>query len=197
MNVLKVYENLVQFQNKKLLFDNKVIDALQFLTNAAKKLRLAEVEINALTYVNNRIKESYDLWNKELLDNGRSNLLPSVTLEYFGTIMSDDDANEKITGSFFHYLHSFFDNFAQFINTSLLANKEVDINKASFAVIRTKLRTYPEYSTILKELENFSQTTEFQYIEDFNNINKHQYTIDVQCTLTLKDGHMEQEIPEF
>jgi uncharacterized Rmd1/YagE family protein len=81
--------------------------------------------------------------------------------------MSDDDATEKIIGSFFHYLHSFFDNFAQFINTALLANNSIDINKASFAIIRQKLNAYPEYSLILQELENFSQTTEFQYIEDF------------------------------
>ena len=118
-------------------------------------------------------------------------------MEYFGTKLLDDDAIEKIVGSFFHYLHSFFDNFAQFINFALLGNIAVDINKASFLVIKNRLKELPEYHKIFNELENFSQTLEFGYIEDFNNINKHQYTIDVQSTLFLNDGQIEQKIPQF
>lgn len=76
MNVRRVYEDLVNYENEKLLFENKVIDALQFLKNSAKKLRYAEIELNALTFVNDKIKESYDQWNKEFFDNEKINFFP-------------------------------------------------------------------------------------------------------------------------
>lgn len=197
MNVNEVFNEMVKYENQKVLFESKVADSLQFLKNSGKKLRLAELEIKALTYVNTKIKESYENWSKDLFDNGETSVLPITVVEYFGSKMIDDDAIEKIVGSFFHYLHSFYDSYAQFLNSALLENGALDINDSSFFKVRQKLSNLPEYQTIFDELERIAKTLEYRYIDDFNNINKHQFTLELQSALSLNDGAIDQEIPGF
>ncbi|REE81585.1 hypothetical protein A8990_118111 [Paenibacillus taihuensis] len=194
-----IFEKIFSYDNQKVLFESKVLDSLQFLKNSGKKLQLAELEVKALNYVNQKSRENYSDWNKDLFANGKTNALPITVLEYFGTTLMDDDAIEKIVGSFFHYLHSFYDSYAQFINSTLLmlSKKVLDINHSSFFQVRERLKGITEFQPIYDNLEQVAQTMEYKYIDDFNNINKHQFTLELQSTLVLNDGTIEQEIPSF
>lgn len=199
MSVNEVYNEMVKYENQKILLESKVADSLQFLKNSGKKLELAELELKALSYVNQKIKESYENWNKDLFANGKTNTLPITVVDYFGSKMLDDDAIEKIVGSFFHYLHSFYDSYAQFINSTLLTieKKALDIDTSSFFRVRERLKNIHDFQSVYDKLEQVAQTVEYKYIDNFNNINKHQFTLELQSTVILNDGAIEQEIPSF
>ncbi|MFZ5945665.1 MAG: hypothetical protein ACOYVD_16345 [Bacillota bacterium] len=106
-------------------------------------------------------------------------------------------AIEKIVFSFFNYLHSVYDISAHLINTALLTNEKKKIDKITFKTISETIRNYSEYIDVKTLIDSTQANNPFSYIDDFNNINKHQYNMDLHVILDISYGEVETKIGGF
>lgn len=188
---------LLDYEQKKVLFDSMVIDGIQFLDSSMVKLKMAHLELCSLRNIKKGIKESFFQWKSELIEKGSVSNFPESRFDYFGNKISDEIALFKVASSSFYYLHSFFDNYAQFLNTTLLANQAMDRNCVSIKMLANHLRQKDIYNEILDMIDNCLSDPMYQFIEDYNNVTKHQINIFVDSRLYLNDGDLKTNIPGF
>lgn len=193
-----VLEKILSRKTLDLLYEKSVCDSIQFIESAFTKLMYAVIEYNAINHLEEEQIGLYNEWRNELFFVGTVKKLPTVDLSYFGTKSSLDILIPKILFGFFQYLHSVYDISAQIVNTCLLANRKIRIDSVSFKRFHEKtLTSHTQYADIKSFMENISELYEFQYIDDFNNINKHQYQMDCLITTYLDRGNTELKIAAF
>lgn len=188
---------LSSYDQKKILYEAKVLDGLQYLQSSIKKLNMAHLELCSLRNIVKNIKESYQEWNKELFSKGSISDFPTCNLDYFSNVISDNFALDKVTIDFFNYIHSLFDTYAQFINVTLLANEALDKNKFYLKNLYEYLTARNLYPEITSEIEKYLNDSQFEFIEDYNNITKHQSIISNDTKLYLNNGDLQLGIPGF
>lgn len=118
----------------KLLKENKVADAFQYYEACSYKLYLAQVSCEALDKVindfetngANAVKQVF----QDALRTGTGSYKPMrETVDFCGIEISFSTATTKLTMEVMSLLHNFFDGFAQWINSSLFAEKALPIGK--------------------------------------------------------------------
>jgi hypothetical protein len=181
----------------KLLKDKKVADAFQFYKSCNYKLYFAECSFQALENVINKYQVSEaETVNKVYTDALSSGVGKYIAhdnnVDYLGVQMNVTCVMDKLTMEMMGLLHSFFDTYAQWLNTALLGEEALPIKKASLVKVAQELIKYPEYAgsfmTMISQLPN---DTQYVYISDFNNILKHRYQIYVENKfdiLSVKGG---------
>ena len=98
---------LLGYEQKKILFNAKVVDGIQFLESSIMKLKMAHLELCSIRNIKKDIRDSYLQWNSELMNKGSVADFPEAKFNYFSNTISDDIALCKVTSSSFNYLHSF------------------------------------------------------------------------------------------
>jgi hypothetical protein len=131
------------------------------------------------------------------MEKGSVSNFPESSFDYFNNNISEEIALFKVASSSFYYLHSFFDNYAQFLNTTLLANQAMDRNCVSIKNMANHLRQKDIYNEILDMIDDCLGDPMYQFIEDYNNVTKHQINIFVDSRLYLNDGDLKTNIPGF
>ena len=99
---------LINYERKKILYDAKVLDGLQYLENSIQKLQYAHLELSSLRNIIKNIKNVHKEWTDDLLLNKSASGLPYCNLDYFSNEIPDSFALNKVTMDFFSYVHSFF-----------------------------------------------------------------------------------------
>ena len=188
---------LITFKSECILYDAKVLDGLQYLESSIRKLNFAHLELCSLRNITESIKESYTTWNDELFSKGTVDCLPNCNLDYFSNVIPDSLAIDKVTADFFNYTHSFFDNYAQFINVTLLGNEALSRDKIDLKTLKNHLTQTILYPDITDKIVGCLTDPQFEFIEDFNNLTKHQSLISPHSELCLNNGDLELTMPGF
>jgi hypothetical protein len=195
------YEDLldkyVNGDTLQLLFDAKVCDSIQFFEASITKLQFAKIECQAIFNLEKVLQTDNEAWRRELFTKKYATNFKVVDVDYFSIKLDYKIIKQKLVYNFFHYLHGLFDTSAQFINKSLLADKQKKIDDVSMKSIKKELSKFPEFVSIHNFIEETMNEQDFQYIEDFNNINKHQYSLELFTSISINDGTIDSQIPSF
>lgn len=194
-------------EHQKLLYSKKLEDSIQYLENCMDKLSMATLEYNSIEYIIENSNKNCETIRKKRDDDLKNEGKFSLTNEeasklygcisYNGSYLSTQRMIKKVLIDFFSYLHSFFDNWAQFLNVVLLANRQKNENEIQFKQINNYINKYKEYNEIRDKISNIKKSKKFKYIEDFNNTVKHKYNIKAKYNLSMINFEPITSIPSF
>lgn len=191
------------FDLLKLLVDKKVADAFQFFTSCQYKLDMAELSYNALKNLISKYQaEEAAAINKVFKDAQKTGkgtyTAHKNVVDYFGIEIDTTVAIEKVFMEIMGLLHNFFDTFAQWINASLCGEKALPIKKASLVNVINKMSEYPEYSDqFITEFINITGNSNYSYVADFNNTQKHRYQLYVENKMDVFSVQGEVNVQDF
>lgn len=194
---------MTNFELQKLLKEKYIIDSYQFLSTCEFKIFSSEISYKALTNICVEQFNKFDTQREELFKNAFETGMGTIKAEedeidYFGVKVNRDVLIDKLTIEIFSTLHSFFDTYAQLLNSALFANKSLKIKDVSFTKVIDNLDSFPEYTgTFISLLKSVKQSSEFTFITDINNIVKHRFQIYTQTKFNLFDGNKNLIIPKF
>jgi hypothetical protein len=180
-----------------ILYKNMICDTIPFLESVFTKLRYAQIELNSIDFVVGSMKQDQEDWFQKLYKNKTVGFPETKAISYFGYTLGADEAIGKLVFSFFHYLHSVYDISSHLINTTLLANKKKKIDRVTFKTVSEMIRNYSQYIDVVKLIDTTKSSDLFKYIDDINNINKHQYNMDLHVMLSISYGDVETKIGGF
>ncbi|MCH1638931.1 hypothetical protein MJ257_02330 [Paenibacillus timonensis] len=175
---------------KKYLAEHYVLDAWQFVNNMRKNIDTASYCCHIIESLISKMEEEHKGWQEEinrdithmLADKGSGSVgisydkLPSFKMDMFGLPVDYHFLIDKYIKDFFQYIRNAIDSAAQIVNSALLANQSLNIEKVDFNKVITELNK-PAYSQIftktLTALEKIQTSNEFAYVSEFNNRIKH------------------------
>ena len=172
-----------------ILKENKILDTYQFIVSSSYKLEMVKLNYD-------RIKQLLKEWEEN--DCG---MVFDITQED-GTITKklrgfNDNVNylgqeidrsvivNKLVNETFSLLHSFFDNFSQCVNSAILNVEAINIEKCSIKRIIKELSTLGLTDPIIIQIIDIQNNDLYKYVEDFNNIVKHQYQLFTKMSVNL------------
>ena len=91
----------------------------------------------------------------------------------------------------------FFDNYAQFINATLLANEAPPRESIYLTTVHNNLNQKKLFPNVTQIVDTCLGDPRFEFIEDFNNIIKHQSIISPNSRLCLNNGNLDITLPGF
>jgi len=198
---MEEYQNLLnKYLNRDTLdtlCKNMICDTIPFLESVFTKLEYALIELNSIDFVVNSLKQDRENWFQELHKNKSAELPETKTISYFGHTLDTDEAVEKLVFSFFQYIHSVYDISSHLVNTALLANEKKKIDSVAFKTISETIKNYPQYIEVKTLIDTTKANDSFKYIDDINNINKHQYNMGLHVMLNISYGEVETKIGRF
>lgn len=175
---------------KKYLEEHYVLDAWQFVANTRKNVATADYCYHIIQTLISKMEEEHRRWqeginnelSKQIAEKGKGSIgisydnLPQSTIDMFGLPIDYSFLIDKYIKDFFQYVRNAMDSAAQIVNSALLANECLDIEKVDFNKIVNTLNK-PAYSQIFSKtlavLAEIQSSTEFAYISEFNNKIKH------------------------
>ena len=187
----------------KLLKDKKVADAFQYYEACIYKLYLAQISCEALDKVIDDFETSGANAVKQVFQDALRTGTGSYksmreTVDFCGIEIPISTATTKLTMEVMSLLHNFFDVFAQWINSSLFAEKALPIGKVSLTRVIQELGNYPEYKgQFITDLIDVPNKDTYKYIADFNNILKHRSQIHVSNKINMFTAEGSVAIPDF
>ncbi|MBR2109326.1 MAG: hypothetical protein IJ932_05200 [Ruminococcus sp.] len=167
----------------KLLVDKKVADAFQFFTSCEYKLDMAKMNYDALVNLISKYQsEELDLIKQVFTDARETGTgvykSHKNVVDFFGIKIDTTIAIEKVFYETMGLLHSFFDTFAQWINSSLFGEKALPIKKASLLNVIKRLPEYSEYSgQFIADFLDIINDDRYVFVSDYNNTQKHRYQL--------------------
>ena len=187
----------------KLLKDKKVADSYQYYTSCEYKLYFAESSFQALQNIVNKYQQTEtQRVNKVFSDAVTIGVGKYIAhddnVDYLGVQMNVTSVMDKLTMEIMSLLHAFFDNYAQWLNSSLLGEDALLIQRATLATVSQKLSSYPEYEgAFVTKLSLIPNEDQYLYIADFNNTLKHRYQIYVNNRFDMFSATGDVIIPTF
>ncbi|HNX29553.1 MAG TPA: hypothetical protein PKN87_09145 [Syntrophomonadaceae bacterium] len=184
------YMDYFSKEYRLFLAEHRVFDAWQYIINTRKNIITANYCQKVINELISQMTLNHQAWLNEF------NLKVAKQIEEFGTcsigIGSEDypDSKIKILGitadypflidkyikDFFQYIRNAFDGMAQIINAALLANENRRIERVDFSKILDEL-TNQKYSALFPNsnafIKKLSESYEFKYASEFNNLIKH------------------------
>lgn len=175
---------------KKLLAEHYVFDAWQFIVNTQKNINTAKYCYEIINKLVSRVTEEHKDWidninehiskaieeNIEVSINLGYDSLPQYKINIAGINVDYPFLIDKYIKDFFQYTRNAFDSIAQIVNSALLANESINIEKVDFNKITTVLnknRYSSKFPKTLDWLLKIQQREEFMYLSEFNNRTKH------------------------
>lgn len=164
---------------------------------------MAELSYNALKNLINKYQdEEAEVINKVFEDAKRTGTgtykSHKNVVDFFGIEIDTTVAIEKVFMEITGLLHNFFDTFAQWINSSLFAERALPIKRASLVNVISKMSEFPEYSDpFITDFTNITSNQNYSYIADFNNTQKHRYQLYVRNKFDLFSVQGEVSVQEF
>lgn len=178
------------------LVEQRVNEILTYLESANQKILYAILDLNAFYYSLNGLGEAYKEWNRKLFSEGQVSGSPECKLDYCSTPVTLNVLLSKISYTFFNSFHSFFDNYGHFLYSCLYPEKEIP-KKLYFYHVRQELLKDSKYKAISDVIEQYTSKPSFSYVNDIDNLNKHERLISPQANVFLNDGSVEIEMPGF
>lgn len=190
------------FELLKLLVDKKVADSFQFFTSCQYKLETAELSRNALENLIQKYQEETAVVNNVFEDAKRTGtgryIAHKNTVDFFGIEIDTTVAIEKVFMEIMGLLHNFFDTYAQWINASLFGERALPLKRASLVNVISKMSEFPEYADqFILDFTNITANSNYSYVSDFNNTQKHRYQLYVQNKFDLLSAQGEVSVQEF
>ena len=188
---------------EKLLYDNSIYNAWQFVVNTAKTLHTADyckktiialirqMELEHSNWMNS-LSQQLDEQNKEDGVNRRisikSNDLPDHKVSIAGEEVDISFLLNKLTKDFFQYSRNAFDCMSQVVNAACLANKAKKLEKIDFGAMHGILNqaTYSvDFPDIKAWYDIVAVCPEFVYIDAFCNRTKHTCDVYLKVSMAL------------
>lgn len=199
---------------KKCLAEHYVLDAWQFVINMRKNIVTAGYCCHVIESLISKMEVEHRGWqdeiNKEitqqLADTGSGSVgitydgLPQYKMDMFGLPVDYAFLVDKYIKDFFQYLRNSLDSAAQIVNSALLANQRLDIEKVDFNKIISVLTkaTYSQtFSNTLAALLQIQSSNEFAYVTEFNNRIKHISDAEIIMSRELFGDGMTSKIDAF
>lgn len=175
---------------KKFLAQHYVLDGWQFLENLQKNIVTAGYCFHIINSLITKMEKEHKEWqeniNRTLLSQiekeGKGEIgityesLPQFNMDILGIPVDYPFLIDKYIKDFFQYLRNALDSTAQFLNSGLLANESKSIEWVDFNRIVNHLGKIP-YSQVFPQtllvLKRIQESSEFEYISEFNNKVKH------------------------
>ncbi|WP_338786276.1 hypothetical protein [Metabacillus sp. FJAT-53654] len=178
------------------IVEQKVSEIITYLESAQQKILYAILDLNAFYYSLNGLGEAYSEWNRKLFSEGQVSGPPECKLNYCSTSVPPEVLLSKISYTFFNSFHSFFDNYGHFLYACLYPEKEIP-KRLYFYQVRNDLLGDIKYKTVTDAIEEYTSKPSFSYVNDIDNMNKHERLISPQANVSLNDGNVEIEMPGF
>lgn len=196
---------------KKILAEHYVFDAWQFLLNTQRNIFTAEY---CLQIVKNSIDEiiaEHHSFQKQLnsnIDNiirqGKGSValkvddMPKDMTQILGIDVSLYFIIEKYIKDFFQCIRNSFDIMGQLINSTLLANEGLDVDRVDFSTIYKKLKNYKSiFPKTFNSVQAINDNITFKYLSAFNNRIKHTYDVKNVISLSVFSDEKKIFINEF
>lgn len=181
---------------KKLLFDNQVYDAVQFIQNAHLSIIDACYYKDLILNVSKSIIEENEQWKQSLElepcdQQGKYTKIDMKTAPDFWTSVFDVRISklqfrDMLIKSFFQSCRNALDALAQAANTACLASKAKKTERVDFGKMKNVF-SQQTYSQLFPYMDNWFTTInaakDYQYINAYCNRTKH--TCDVRTNLSL------------
>ena len=174
---------MTNYEYQKLLKDNYIIDSYQFYSTCNFKLFSVKTSFQALELIiENQLKNHKDEMSKifdTLHKTGKASICANADkIDFCGIELDRNLAINKFTIEIFSIVHSFFDTYAQWINSTLYADDALKINDVSLHKVVNRISDFQEYSGgFVEMIKKVPQNEEYRFISDINNIVKHRHQI--------------------
>ena len=178
-------------------------DAYQYFEASSYKIYFVKLSYSALEKVIVQYQENEKMCvekvYKDALTKGKGEYKNHNNyIDYFGTQVAPTVMMDKLTMEIMSLLHNFFDTFAQWINSSLLAEDGVLMEKVSLSKVVRKLASFPEYSgPFINNIKELTSSREYKYISDFNNTLKHRRQIYIDNKFDILSIKGSVSVPRF
>ncbi len=194
----------MSFQNEinlEDLFENAYCDSWQFYVNVLKNLETAkyckDVISNLVGTLEARNFEYHDNVQKTLIETG-AYTIKNNDLD-FGLKVFDIETDiyfllDKYLKDFIQYNRNSFDSLAQFVNKTVLALKQLDVEQVDFSKV---LRKLDNSTDIYKKMNEIKESNEFKYLTEFNNKIKHISDAKFAIKMSLFEKGIVGEIGSF
>lgn len=194
------------------LYDNGIYEAWQFIRNTEKTIRFAEYSMNIINELISTIKNEHEEWKNTLFselfeqegvvksisvttDNLPANKVTVASSQVSATFLLD-----KLTKDFFQYVRNVFDSISQVANVALLGAKAKKPDSVDFPdMVRVfNQQTYSQDFPLISAWYNaIDGSSEFMYIDAFNNRTKHTYDVYLKVSMAFMGGENKAEINPF
>ena len=197
---------------QELLFDNEVYDAYQFIQNAHKTVITVCFCKDVILALIKKMDTEHQQWQENLVSQLTkqegplkqigiaANGLPSFNLSVCDVEITAPFLLDKLTKDFFQYSRNTFDYMSQAANAACLATKAKKISNVDFGFMK-KVFDQQTYSHAFPNVSSWynlvASSTEFQYIENFNNRTKHTSDIFLKMSIALLGSEYEMSINPF
>lgn len=163
--------------NLKDLYENAYCDSWQFYVNVLKNLQTANYCKKVISYLVSKLEDSnseyHDSIQRTLEETGsyafKNNDL-DFSLKVFDIETDIYFLLDKYLKDFIQYNRNSFDSLAQFVNKTVLALKQLDVERVDFSKV---LRNLDSSTDIYKKMNEIKESNEFKYLTEFNNKIKH------------------------
>lgn len=194
------------------LYDFGIYEALQFIKNTEKTIKIAEYSKNTIKELIATIKDEHEEWKNtlfsELFEQEGTVKSVSVTTESLPTNkvtvassqVSAPFLLDKLTKDFFQYMRNVFDSISQIANVALLGVKAKKSDSVDFPVMvrvfnqQTYSQDFPLISAWYNSIDG---SDEFKYIDAFNNRTKHTCDVFLKVSMAFIGGESKAEINPF
>jgi hypothetical protein len=197
---------MTDYEYKKLLLEKKVADSFQFQSSCKYKLDSAKLSLDAIkllvdTFADNEKEFVQDIKQRAFNNPGTpvGVTFKNDNVDYLGITVPRYFVVNKLVFELFGILHSYFDVFAQWINTALLAEDGVSpIKQVNIRSVIKELSSFPEYTgPTINLIKNCISSNEYNYISDANNVVKHRYEIHSKMSSSMFTGNTNVSVNAF
>lgn len=175
---------------RKFLAEHKVFDTWQYINNARKNIITAGFCQKVIHELISQMTSEHRSWiddlnqkfDKQINEYGAASIgikmndLPSFKMDILGIEVDYAFLIDKHIKDFFQYIRNAFDAMAQIANSALLANESKNLERVDFNKILEVL-SKPQYKRFFPDtlafLIDISNSYEFKYTSEFNNLTKH------------------------
>ena len=196
----------------KLLFDNEICDAYQYISNSRKTISTALFCKELILSLIAKMEKQHDEWKDDLYkqlfsqENGIRSFaltntnMPSYALEVCGVETNALFLLDKLTKDFFQYIRNAFDSLSQAVNAICLASSSEKVEKVDFRFMK-KVFEDKDYGQLFPSIyawfSGVASSSEFSYIEAFNNRTKHICDVYLKLSMAIFAGENETRINPF
>lgn len=182
--------NYFSKEYRLFLAEHRVFDTWQFINNTRKNIITAGYCQSVIKELISQMTLKHEVWINELNQKiakqieefGTGSIgidpedYPDSKIEILGITADYSFLVDKYIKDFFQYIRNAFDGMAQILNAALLANENKSIERVDFSKILGQLNK-PKYSALFPNsyafMKNLSESYEFKYASEFNNLIKH------------------------
>lgn len=197
---------------RKFLYDNMVYDAYQYISNARKAIGIALFCKDLILALISKMENGNAEWQDSLFaqlfrQEGeiksvavKASSLPKYNFEVCGVETTVPFLLDKLTKDFFQYARNSFDCMSQAVNVSCLASHAEKTERVDFGYMRkvfqrqTKAQMFPTISSWYAQI---AESSEFSYIDAFNNRTKHICDVYLKLSMSLLGSENESTINSF